>query len=448
MLLPARRRALRDWILCLVSVVLAAPVSAGDWKFGPGVGFSSKKADFKLKLTGYFQSDFRAYPNWEAGDKDTGPLRSDSADIRRGRIGFGGNWKDLEYELEADWGGPARQLIYPELFKDRGRPALGWDGVELKDALINYPFTKAFEVRAGHFKLPVSPELLTSASKIDFIERSLIGQNLAPGRDWGVMLHGEVLKRINYQAGVFAGDGRTELFRAETTVAARVLYRVIRGLDAGGYFSQGNVKAPPEPPAGLLVVPLELIPVANGFGTRGPSGYRFSDRRFVEGRRLRAGLEATLARGPFGVKGEYMHGREERKGQSAIFTDLPEEVANGWAISATWLLTGDKKERTIKPKKPLFKGIGAIEIGARYEGLRYDDNGPNVGFEGAGNRARNMRPAALKVATGGVSWWPTPWMRVMGNVVVDRYIDELLAPETRRLGNYVSLQGRLQFHLP
>lgn len=442
MLLLARRRALRDWILCLVSVVLVAPVFAGDWKFGPDVGFSSKKADFQLKLSGYFQSDFRAYPNWEAGDKDTGPLRSDSADLRRGRIGIGGHWKDLEYELEADWGGPARQLI-----KDGDRPALGWEGVELKDALINYSFTNAFKVRAGHFKLPVSPELLTSASKIDFIERSLIGQNLAPGRDWGVMLHGEVLKRINYQAGVFAGDGRTEVNRAETTVAARVLYRVIRGLDAGGYFSLGNVKAPPEPPPGLLFVPPELIPQANGFGTRGPTGYRFSDRRFVEGRRLRAGLEATLARGPFGAKGEYMHGREERKKQSAIFTDLPEEVGNGWAISATWLLTGDKKERTIKPKKPLFKGVGAIEIGARYEEIRYDDT-ENVGFEGAGNRARNMRPAALKVATGGISWWPTPWMRVMGNVVVDRYIDELLAPETRRLGDYVSLQGRLQFHFP
>jgi hypothetical protein len=261
------------------------------------------------------------------------------------------------------------------------------------------------------------------------------------------MLHGEVLKRINYQAGVFAGDGRTEVNRAETTVAARVLYRVIRGLDAGGSFSLGNVKAPPEPPAGLLVVPIELIPQANGFGTRGPTGYRFSDRRFVEGRRLRAGLEATLARGPFGAKGEYMHGREARKGQSAIFTDLPEEVGNGWAISTTWLLTGDKKERTIKPKKPLFKGAGAIEIGARYEELRYDDT-ENVGFEGAGNRARNMRPAAVKVATGGISWWPTPWMRVMGNVVVDRYIDKLLAPETNRLSNYVSLQGRLQFHFP
>lgn len=446
LLLAPRRPPCRHWTrsLGLLAAALAAAASAvaGDWKFGPGVEFSSKQADFKLKLAGYVQGDFRSYRNWGVGDEDSGSLRNDSADLRRGRVGLEGNWKDLDYELDVDWTNPARRAI-----KDGDRPVLGWGGVELKNAALDYSFDKALKVRAGHFKLPISPELLTSASKIDFIERSLIGQNVAPDRDWGVMLYGEVLKRINYQAGVFAGDGRTEERRAETSFAARVLFRVIDGLDAGGYFSQGNVKAPPEPPAELLVVPPELIPQANGFGVRGPTGYRFSERRFVEGRRLRAGLEATLARGPFGMKGEYVHGREERKRQSAIFTDLPEEVANGWAVSATWLVTGDEKERTIKPKKPLFEGIGAIEIGARYEGLRYDDT-ENVGFEGAGNRARNMRPAGLKVFTGGVSWWPTLWMRVMGNVVVDRYIDELLAPETRRLGNYVSLQGRLQLHLP
>lgn len=448
MLLPARRRPLCRRFsrsLGLLAAALAAaavPARAGDWKLGPGVEYSSKKADFKLKLAGYVQGDVRSYPNWGVGDEDSGPLRNDSADLRRGRIGLEGNWKRLEYELDIDWTNPGRRAI-----KDGDRPVLGWGGVELRNAALDYSFNKALRVRVGNFKLPISPELLTSSSKIDFIERSLIGQNIAPDRDWGAMLYGEVLKRINYQAGVFAGDGRTDERRAETTFAARVLYRVIDGLDAGGYFSQGNVKAPPEPPAELLVVPPELIPEANGFGVRGPTGYRFSERRFVEGRRLRAGVEATLARGPFGMKGEYVHGREERKRQSAIFTDLPEEVANGWAISATWLVTGEKKERTIKAKQPLGKGFGAIEIGARYEGLRYDDT-ENVGFEGAGNRARNMRPAGLKVFTGGVSWWPTLWMRVMGNVVVDRYIDELLAPETHRLGNYVSLQGRLQLHFP
>jgi phosphate-selective porin len=423
----------------------AETAGAGDWKFGPGVGFSSKQKDFEFKLAGYVQSDFRGYPNWEAGDEDTGPLRFDNLDLRRGRIGVEGKWKELDYELDVDWTQPGRRIL-----KDGDEPAEGWGGIELKNAAIDYQFNKALRIRAGHFKPPISPEFLTSSSKIDFVERSLLSQNMAPDRDWGAMLYGELLDRIIYQAGVFAGDGRTAESRAETTFAARVQYMAVEDLMLGVYSSIGDVKAPVEPELrpGQLVIPPELIPQPNGFGGRGASGFRFSERRFVEGRRLRLGTEATYWHKSYGLKGEYMYGREQRKRQSAIFTDLPDEVGQGWAVSATWLLTGEKKERTLKPKRPLPGGPGAIEVGVRVEGLRYDDAGDDSGFEGAGNRARNIRPASLKALTGGVSWWPTSFMRVMGNVVVDRYVDPLLAPERDRLGNYVSLQGRVQLHFP
>jgi hypothetical protein len=36
----------------------------------------------------------------------------------------------------------------------------------------------------------------------------------------------------------------------------------------------------------------------------------------------------------------------------------------------------------------------------------------------------------------------------MGNVVLERYEDELLAPEPGRRGNYTTLLGRLQISLP
>ena len=70
------------------------------------------------------------------------------------------------------------------------------------------------------------------------------------------------------------------------------------------------------------------------------------------------------------------------------------------------------------------------------------------GFEGAGDRARNIRPAADRVFTGGLSWWPVYWVRFMGNVVVERYLDALLAPEPGKQGNYVTLLFRAQLALP
>ena len=53
-----------------------------------------------------------------------------------------------------------------------------------------------------------------------------------------------------------------------------------------------------------------------------------------------------------------------------------------------------------------------------------------------------------RVFTGGLSWWPVYWVRFMGNVVVERYLDPLLAPEPGKRGNYVTLLARAQVALP
>jgi hypothetical protein len=142
-----------------------------------------------------------------------------------------------------------------------------------------------------------------------------------------------------------------------------------------------------------------------------------------------------------------MQAREERLGQGSVLDDLPSQIATGWSAAATWLVTGERKTGNIKPKRALFHGPGAIEIGARLEDLHFDDDGPGGGFEGAGTRARNIRPAADRIFTGGLSWWPVGWVRLMGNVVVERYDDPLLAPEPGRRGNYVTFLARTQLTL-
>jgi hypothetical protein len=50
--------------------------------------------------------------------------------------------------------------------------------------------------------------------------------------------------------------------------------------------------------------------------------------------------------------------------------------------------------------------------------------------------------------TGGVSWWPRQWLRLLMNAVVERFDDDLLVPEPGRRGPYVTLLGRLQLALP
>jgi phosphate-selective porin OprO/OprP len=394
------------------------PAPPPGWQVEP-FSVENPGAGFRLALQGYIQADFRSFQDWTAGDEDTGSLRADEFEWRRLRIGLEGKWKRLSFEVDFD---PAFE-----------------DGDELKDAWVNLRLAKALEVRGGHTKLPTSPERLTSPAKTDFIERAAVVESIAPPRDWGVVLHGEIGRALEYQAGVFAGDGSERDDRAGTTAVARLVLKPARWMDLGGSFSQGDVEADP--------VGAGLDPEPKGFAGKSLTQYRFFPAVYVEGRRLRWGADARIQAGPFSLWGEYSQGREERRGQGPTLEDLPDLRGDGWSVTATWLVTGEKKTRTLRPSRSLFGGPGAVELAARYEELRFDDV-TNEGFESAGSRAANVRPAGLRAFSGGLSWWPSSFLRLIGDVVVERYEDALRAPEPGKKGNYVSLLGRMQVHLP
>jgi phosphate-selective porin len=403
--------------LTVAFALAAAAVSAQEgWQFG-AEGVNLRSGSFRLQLGGYVQGDFRSFHDWQAGDEDTGDLRNETAELRRLRVGLEARYRRVTFELDVD----------PQD-----------EGDELKDLLLNLDLGGGFELQGGHFKLPVSHEFLTSASRIDFIERSLLATHIGPARDWGGMLaydRGPLLA----QAGVFQGDGRTRDDRSERTGVMRVVVEVADGLELGGSGSIADVEAEPAGPG--------LDPQPKGVLGEGPSGFDFYERHFVHGRRVRFGGEAVFRKGPFGLSAEWLRAREERLGQGALQDDLPAQLATGWYAAGTWLLTGEKKDNNIRPKRPFPRGPGAIEIGARIEDFHFDDDGPDQGFEGAGTRARNIRPAADRILTGGLSWWPVSFLRFMGNVLVERFEDPLLAPEPGRTGNYVTFVFRTQMTL-
>jgi phosphate-selective porin len=391
--------------------------TAGHWRKEP-FKLTSPGKTFEIGLAGYIQEDFRSYQDW-------GPYL-ESSELRRLRVGVEARWKHLSLEIDVD--------PRPEPPPDPG------EGTQnIKNAYLEYRFDRAFHLRAGHFKIPFSPEFVTSASKIDFIERGVIVDSLDLGRDWGGAALGEIGDSFRYEVGVFAGDGWRSHERAGTTGAARIVVTALTGLEIGGSYTIGQVDADPETEG-------DLAP--KGFAADGPTGFRFAGRHFVQGRRQRIGGDATLRRGPIGLKGEYARGVQERNGQGSVFEDLPSVIFTGWSVAGTWLVTGEKKRNTVRPEHPMLHGPGAVEVGARYEWIDVDDDGPDTGFAGAGNRARNIRPAGDKIFTAGLSWWPRQWMRFMGNVVVEKFEDALLAPEPGKGGTYTTLLARMQLSLP
>lgn len=405
---------------------LASPAGAQEKRTaGPPPGWQVKpfslenpSADFRLALKGYLQADFRSFQDWTAGD-GVNP-RADTFQWRRLWVGFAGNWKRLSCELDV-------------------APAFD-EGDELKDAWLNLRFTTALQLRVGHMKLPVSREFLSSPAKTDFVERAAVVDGLAPYRDWGAMLRGEIGRFFEYQAGVFAGDGWTRGNRAGTTSAARLVLKPLRWFQLGGSFSQGDV---PASPAGSVPAP-----EPNGLSGYSVTGHLFFPPVLVDGSRRRWDADARIQTGPVSVWGEFLQAREQRKSQEGpSLEDLPDVREAGWSVNATWLVTGEKKTGTIRPDRSLFVGPGAVEVALRYEELRFDDVA-NQGLGSAGPRAANIRPAGYRALQGGLTWWPSSFLRVMGDLVVERYGDALRAPEPGRSGNYVSLLGRLQVHIP
>ena len=144
-------------------------------------GFAMRSADgaFQLRLRGYIQSDGRFYADdHEAQGADTFLLR------RVRPILEGTLFKNVDFRLMPDFGGGTTVL---------------------QDAYIDLRFTPAVKIRAGKFKTPVGLERLASATELLFVERAL-PTALAPNRDAGVLLFGDVLNaRLNYSVGVVNG---------------------------------------------------------------------------------------------------------------------------------------------------------------------------------------------------------------------------------------------------
>ncbi len=159
----------------LVACVVALLLVTSSYAAGANVVSGSAES---LKVSGYAQARFT-----HNSDKD-----EDSFNIPRARLGVSGDViEDVKFKIQADFG--------------KG-------GVKMTDMYLNLTRWENADVTIGQFKVPYSPEVVGSSSKLDLIERPAISSALAPDRDIGAMLHGAVMDgRIGLSAGAWNGNG-------------------------------------------------------------------------------------------------------------------------------------------------------------------------------------------------------------------------------------------------
>jgi phosphate-selective porin OprO/OprP len=378
-----------------------------------------KSADdnFRIELGGRFQADF------DAAEGDTRTLSGSKLGsqflVRRARLNLDGRlYRWIGFRIEAEF----------------------TEGVSLKDAYLDLAFLPELRLQAGQFKVPFSLEELTSSRFIDFVERSLVNE-LAPSRDRGVMLYGDLMQgAVSYYLGGFNGSGEdTSDNNGDKDLAFRLAVTPFRGSDSfwlKGLQLAGNVTWGNQ----------DRSTSAQGrTSARTINRFAFFAPQPTRGERLRYGGDLAWLVGPAALKFEYDVQTNERSGLGAGGSDLDDVTATGWYVSGTYVLTGEDKLRSgnVVPKNPFLPfsgkgGLGAFEVGIRYAELDFDSDDPVNFFDGSLSRIPGGGTTAQNGAqalTLGVNWYFNEWTRLMLNWTNYWYDNSLGTPFSCDLGS-------------
>lgn len=362
----------------------AAPVVKASEK---GFGLESADGKFKIQAGGLFQFDNRNYfdNNGNAGTNDY-VFRRVEPQLKGTLFGI------YDFNFLTEFAGANAGIL---------------------DAYIDARLDPAFKIRAGRFKAPVSLERLQSGAALRFVERGYISDNLAPNRELGLQVHGDLFQgKFNYAAGIFNGqvDGQAAQNAAnndtnnDKDLQGRVFIEPFKGSDsalAGLGFgisgTWGDVKG--------KVGDTQLT---TGYQTAGRNKFfTYDANAFADGNRHRWSPQGYYFNGPFGLQAEYARVYQDVSRQNGtLHHDQLEHDA--WQVHATWVLTGeDNNFGTIKPKRvfDLDKGgLGAWEVGVRYQQLNVDSDT----FRGTSTTRFADPQASAKKATGvalGLKWY-------------------------------------------
>lgn len=372
----------------------------------------------KLEIRARFAADYR---DSESPAED--PAEVSSIDLGKRRIGVAGEIRNaVEFQVEAEL--------------DDDDP---W-----RDVYAEFKYFSFARVRGGKFKIPFSLDENTSASRLDFMYRSLASTHLAPGRDIGVMVHGRVVDEVlRYEAGMFEHDGRNartnnpEKVFGGRTIAARVAVEPLRNKkDAIGDLSIGAAYTTTDVPEGISALRGQTVLQQNFFSA---TDY------IVSGPRRRLGVEMAFLPGPASVKMEWMRVETDRRGQSVEDTDLSPVTGDGWYVSGTYAITGEKKSRVHRPKNPLFQGgFGAVEIAARVESLRFRSGAGET--PSTSPRADVVLPNRDQAVTFGVNWYINRFFKIQANFIREKLDDPSQGPLPSK-PSFTTRAIRFQFSL-
>jgi len=379
-----------------------------------GLGLKSKDGNTTAQFTGRLHMDYRQYsPDYGTGQ--TTDAYQNTAEARRARFGVRGQFaKDFKYQLLANFGAS-------DGFSSTSSTA--------DEMWVNYAANPEAQFQFGLFKMPFSLEQLTSSNNLDFMERSLVGQNdseLIPAKETGFMLHGIPKPGLTYAIALSRGksnksaefDGFDYIGRVTTNIAELTGSKAYTA-HLGAAYSVGEIKS-------------GVAPASGRTESRMQSGWFTGSALSGATTRTRQGLEAAFAYNAFKVQSEYFDFKYDPA------TGSNQEI-KGYYVQAVYNLTGESHAYKdgafgwIKPNNPVDKGgRGAWQVGIRAS--EFDASDISVAT-GKSNRATAL--------TYGVTWFCTDNLRFMLNYV-DTKFDSLVGSSGSRVNGERAIMFRSQ----
>ena len=379
-----------------------------------GIGLKSKDGNNTIQLTGRLHMDYRQYsPDYGTGQ--TTDSYQNLAETRRARFGVRGQFaKDFKYQLLANFGNDA---------------GFGSTSSTADEMWVNYAANPEIQFQFGLFKMPFSLEQLTSSNNIDFMERSLIGQNdteFIPAKETGFMLHGQPKPGLLYQVALSRGRGNKDAVNDGFDYIGRVATNVaeLTGskayvLHLGAAYSTGEIKS-------------GVVPASGRTEARSQSGWFTGSALSGTTTRTRQGLEAAFAYNGLKLQGEHFQFNYDP-------TTGTDQKINGYYVQAVYNLTGESHVykdgifNWVKPNNPIDKGgRGAWQVGVRMS--EFDASDITVAT-GKSNRATAI--------TYGLTWFATDNLRFMLNYV-DTKFDSLVGSSGSRVNGDRAVMFRSQ----
>jgi phosphate-selective porin OprO/OprP len=294
---------------------------------------------------------------------------------------------------------------------------------------VNYAANPEMQFQFGLFKMPFSLEQMTSSNNIDFMERSLIGQNdseLIPAKETGFMLHGVPRAGLTYALAVSRGKGNKnaevdglDYIGRVTTNFAELAGSKDYVAHVGYAYSMGDIKS-------------GVTPVSGRTESRTNSAWFTGPALSGETTRTRQGVEAAIAYRGLKLQAEQFNFKYDPT------TGNTQEITGNY-VQMLYNLTGENhayKDGSfgwIKPANPVGKGgSGAWQIGVRASEFDAGDVTVAAG--------KTTRATAI---TYGLTWFANDNLRFMLNYV-DTKFDALVGSSGSRVNGDKAIMFRSQ----